>query len=409
MLRSNDGCARLVRISEASPLWIRRALVYVAATLLALSCASPVPPAVTSVRPSSDGSPSATEQRLADYWWYSIAVKREHPQPAGAPDLIDGFVLTLGHLDKARPLVEVIRPFELLEPPADYLAAEPFARVAGRDHLVYGYFDGRQSQVHRVTASDGRDEIVYRTDAPIHSAALDPASDVIFFVALESDSRREDGIWRVERASDEPPSRIVPPSGGDPRREGWLEDLWLTPSRNALVARDCNGTSCRIRVFDPTTGSLISQSRRAEAGDVFGVTDTELLYDSFCRRPCPIAAYGLGTGRVREVGQMCQTAAMVETAAGPALIYQASGLICTAEGDPYRLEAQLLAGGPAIRVYESKVSNPGLVPLGTDIGGTLPPGWFMIGADNTFLGRQPAGYPALVEIASGRQIALFTE
>ncbi|MBA3779976.1 MAG: hypothetical protein H0X16_11900 [Chloroflexi bacterium] len=323
--------------------------------------------------------------RLSDHWWYRLDVRR--PSETGGPERIAGFRLSAGLFD-GRGALDIERDFTSVQARADFVAAEPFAAIAGDEALTYGFFDGQRSQVWLADVLTGDDDLLYETDAVVHFAAFDERQRVLYYVVLDLATRRDNGVWRL--ALGQPngrPEQVIGPSGANPREDGWFEQLWLAGGGARLVVRDCNGDGCRIQVADTATGRVAAGRRIKDSGlEVYGVTGEELYFDGNCQRPCPISALSLTDGRLRDIGNICQTAVVVEGEQSPTLLYER----CPRNGR-YEIVAHELSSIAESVVYESRSQNPGLVPQSHGSAGFVaPPGWFLVGRDNSFHDQAPS-------------------
>jgi hypothetical protein len=338
---------------------------------------------------ASDPSPAAAQ--LGDPWWFSIDMGRAGTQREGGAELVRGFRLQIGSF-AGQILSEVNHDFPIEEATADFTAAEPFAEAAGRDRLVYGFFDGQTSEVRVLSVSTGLDASVYETSDVVHFGVLDIKRQAMYVVLLEHESRRDLGVWRLSIAEPHAePALFLPPADGDPRRTGWFERLWLANDGALLVVRDCSAEGCRIRVADTATGDMVSSGETPGSGlEVYGVTEEVLYFDGNCNRPCPLSAYSLSTGIVERLGNLCTTATVTEGEGGPLLLYEVSvPQLCREQRDRYEVAAHDIRTRREWSAYISASGDLGLVPQAHGSSGfTAPEGWLLIGRDSSFLGQR---------------------
>lgn len=323
---------------------------------------------------------------------------RQAVDPLGG-EVITGVRVRLGRLD-GTPIADIERTVPRIEPPPEFVGADPFVSGAGPARMIYGLFDGRRSEVHQVDSATGVDTVLDTSESfVIHNAVLSSDGQRLYEVRLAADTRKEAGVWLVRPGQAGPAEPITAANGADPHASGWFKQLTLTPDEATLVIRQC-GRRCEFAFIDTATGRL----RKAVGGlptgvDMYGVTDQEVVYDANCDRPCPVAATSFQTGRSRPVGMVCQRASIVSSGIGPVLIHDGT------RGCPeatLRVSATAMAGDVADRVlFEPSQPDIGFVGSGIEFGAWLPDGWFIVGANDSPLGGQPEGFPALVNVLSG--------
>jgi hypothetical protein len=337
------------------------------------------------------------------HWWFKIDFGRAAVDPLGG-EVITAVRVRVGRLD-GTPISDIERGIPPMVPPPDFVGADPFASRAGESRMIYGFFDGRRSEVHQVDVTTGVDSVLDASDEfIIHSAVMSSDGQSLYEVRLEADGRKEAGVWLVRPGQERPAEPIIAENGADPHDSGWFEQLTLSPDDSTLVVREC-GRRCQFVFVDTATGRVRNIVGGLPTGvDMYGVTNQEVVYDANCDRPCPAVATNFETGGSRPVGMICRTAGIVPSGVGPFLIHDGNNECL---GTTLRLSATAIAGDlPDRLLYEAPQTGIGFVPLANEFGAWLPDGWFMVGANDTALGAQPNGFPALVDVLSGASQAL---
>ncbi|MBA3779199.1 MAG: hypothetical protein H0X16_07875 [Chloroflexi bacterium] len=335
----------------------------------------------------ADTSSPSTGIALSEHWWFILDVRQQSLTEAGVPETIGGFRLRAGLFD-GRGVMDIRREFPLDQARADFVAAAPFAVIAGDEALLYGFFDGQRSQVRLVSVPTGDDVLLYETEDIVHFAVFDHRASVLYYVPLDLATRRDKGVWRLPvDQPDSQPELVIGAGRGSPRQDGWYEQLWLADGGARLVARDCTGDGCRIQVLDTATGRMTGSRLIEDSGlEVYGVAGDRFFFDGNCERPCPVSAFSLTDGGVEGIGNICQTAAVAEGESGPTLLYER----CPNNERRYEIIAHDLQLGIERVVYEGRSTNPGLVPQSYGSAGYVaPPGWFLVGRDNSFHDQAP--------------------
>lgn len=325
-----------------------------------------------------------------------------------------GFRLSVGLLD-GTVTHEVAIDLAKLNPPSQWSGALPFAGGPRGGLVIYGYFDGTTSALRVVSVQDGDDELVLETDDVVHQAVLDPSNDTYYYLALDSATRREVGIFRG-RVQDGAVEQLVP-GRASPEATQIASRLFLTPDGSRLVTYDCRNDACRLRAYVAATGELLIDVA-APASDPYGITNTAIVLSGAatsagagCREvPCRAISFNLESGRQRPVGAACSAATVVDGPDEPVLISDAEvSSICGQP--PYRLVATDVGSGRVITEFTFENSERQLVVSSLYNGVGLPEGWFLLGPSSQFhtlgMAAQREGL-ALVRLTNGFVVDLPT-
>jgi hypothetical protein len=304
----------------------------------------------------------------------------------------------MGRLD-GTPVAQATRTFQP-RPFVSFRSLEPFARRHAAEGVVFGYFDGVRSVVEWVDPRSGAAETIFQSDAPIHDAVLSRDRKTLYAALLNKTDHREAGVWAFDLPAKGGGRLLLAATGFDPANVGLLEELFTTPDGSALVVRDCFH-ECRVRVVDLATHQVRIAARRLPTNTtVWGLTDTEIVYDANCALPCPLSALDLSTGRETPVGWFCSAGVVVGAPEGTFIV---------ADGQPERCAnglrvtvSPLGAPRPPTEVFRANASDVHLVSLGDDFDGYLPEGAVLIAGGSTPVGAQPPGLPLLLDVRSGR-------
>lgn len=278
---------------------------------------------------SEDGGSAAAD--LSQYGWFSLQAFLGCPRPAAesATEAIDpcadpayprdsGWGLRVGLLNaQYRELKET---FPGIRDPMVFRRAMPFGTMAGRDSVLFGYFDGSESSLSLLTASSESREILWQSDLPVSSAVMHLASGRFFAAVVDSGTRRDAGIWVGQRGGGEP-SRLIPPRtdlAADQEVNGWERSMYLSPNGTRLAVVDCQDRRCGVMVHDTGTGALVTERKDLRQDAIFGISDASLFGLFSCSAdPCEVSALSLETGELARIPtEGCPTGYGVVTSDG---------------------------------------------------------------------------------------------
>jgi hypothetical protein len=184
--------------------------------------------------------------------------------------------------------------------------------------------DGLVSELRLVDVETGCAAPVAVTPDVVRSAILDPARQAIYEHRVDRTTRADRGIWR--RALDRPDAArpVVGPLPPDDRfGPTFLTELrWSLDGRRLGIA-SCGAIACRIRIYDPSQGSLRLLDD-PDQGPLVGLTASEAVTYAGCGdvAPCPVVARPLlGTGR-RTLVEAAGSAIIADRAGHPQLVHE---------------------------------------------------------------------------------------
>ncbi len=158
--------------------------------------------------------------------------------------------------------------------------------------LVYGTTAGDETQLHRVDAQSGSDEIFATISGSVVGTALDATGTQLFAATVGSDdlaiaSIALDGSGEIELHRE--------PSVG--KHAGGWDRLHATPDGRRLVLDRCDGRGCSWLVLGVADGTRTELSP-SRAGDRLDLSNDTLLGTmSGCSTgPCPFMLVNLATG-----------------------------------------------------------------------------------------------------------------
>jgi hypothetical protein len=227
------------------------------------------------------------------------------------------------------------------------LAPESFASGPVGGLVLAGSDDGTRSELRLVDPADACATAVARESDVIRSAIMAPGGRSIYEHRVDRGSRADLGVWRLDLdagARGAAAMRVLPGLDVDPAYgPTFLTDL-IVGGDGRLVVSSCGIEACRVRVLDPTTGSVMSVDR---GGPALGVSGSRLVQRAACAgEPCPIEAVDLATGSRATLLE----AAYGSRLAGSWLVAEmAGGLIETVDVSSGRASSPVDAGGVPVR------------------------------------------------------------
>lgn len=297
-----------------------------------------------------------------------------------------GWKLTVGLFNGQRRTLE--KSFQDVRDPAVFWRAMPFGALVGNDTVLFGYFDGRQSELSLHTVSPPSDELLFQSDRPISAAVMHLASGRFYAALVESDSRRDAGIW-VGRQGDSDTELLVAPRSdvaADQQINGWERSLYLTPDGSRLAIVDCQDRRCDVRVHDAQTGALQVAQNELRQDAIFGITNTALYGVFSCpAQPCGVSGLSLASGEVALLPiQGCPTGYGVVGSVVP----QSQSLLVAVQLPSCGGRNAVVAwdsAGTARTVELAGEKDAEFVAATTGVGYALPSGWVLLGLGGEIL------------------------
>ena len=383
------------------------------------------PPNSVAISPS----PAATEvviapstPDLSQLGWFSMKAYFGCAKSAGATttEAIDpcadpgyprdaGWKLTVGLFNGQRRTLE--KSFQGVRDPAVFWRAMPFGAMVGNDTVLFGYFNGRQSELSLHTVSPPSDELLFQSDRPISAAVMHLASGRFYAALVEPDGRRDAGIW-VGRQGDSDTKLLVAPRSdvaADQQINGWERSLYLTPDGSRLAIVDCQNRVCDVRIHDAQSGALLVERPDLRQDVVFGITDTALYGIFSCpTRPCGISALSLTSG---ELAPLPVTGCATGTGVVGSVELNRPALFLTIQSPDCGGRTVVLVfdqAVPAVPTAElAGEQGAELVPITSGLGYTSPPGWALVGIGGEMVPVEPDGPgPWLLPIDGNQAINL---
>jgi hypothetical protein len=349
----------------------------------------------TTAEPSTAGSePPAAPASIEPgrYGWAHIDLE------FADPGQLSGITVRGGTLD-GETTFDVDHRFPPLvgEKGPGLLRASPFLSDVRRMHVLYGYFDGRVSELNLVDLETGAKTLVHTTREVIHSAAL--ADDgTIFFLVLDAATREEQGIFRIQPG--QPRTPFMPARGLRPQPFGG-STLYVTPGGEALLIHDCGVDACVLRVHAVSDGRLIREVRTINRR-LLGVFDEVAVVMGDCLAPCPALAVPLQGDGTRPVGIACDGSRSVLL--GREIAVVSSGAR-DCQGDARDLVVSPF-GGASATIGRAELAGMELVGPSPLTAVELPSGWIVVAADGILL-RGSAG--SLLDVSTGASYAFELE
>ena len=243
------------------------------------------------------------------------------------------------------------------------LAPESFASGPAGGLVLAGEDDGSVSRLRLLDPAHGCATAVAAEPAVIRSAVLHPDGRSIVEHRVDRATRTDLGIWRRTIGGSE--VRMLDGLGPDPELGPTFSTDLVVAADGRLVVSSCAMEECRVRVLDPSTGTV---DHVRGTGPALGVTGGSLVVRAACPGlPCPVDAIDLATGRrvtlVEQAGL-----AVLGGPAGADLVFEAAGdrvaVVGIASG---RRVADREAGGVPLRAGSTATAGaeapPGRVAL----------------------------------------------
>jgi hypothetical protein len=300
--------------------------------------------------------------------------------------------------------------------PDEIAGTEPYAWLGpqaagmfGDGEVVVWGRDGVLGRIEVVDAATGEVRTVTEVDDAVQVSTADAELRTIFYVTVDSTSRRPTGLWSVPAAGGEPQEIAhrfsqAPVDNGHRYRLGASDDGRLV----VVQAEDDTAT-----VIDATTGASVALE---PGGPFIGFAGDELVAMTG-RAPDDtrdVAVFDAASGNGRVVAESVSAAAVVATTDGDAI-----AVLRTIPSEPRSFEVGVVTvDGQERMIYVQDPARIGQLLAQPDryaFAGELPPGWILLGT--SFLpwiegpGWSPKDAPdtdppALVGINTGRVVPL---
>ena len=155
--------------------------------------------------------------------------------------------------------------------------------------------------------------VVHEGPDLIRRAVFDPSGDGIVEFRLDRSSRTDLGVWNRPLDGREP-QRILEPLAPNARiGPVFATELSWSSDGRRLVVKTCGETFCLARIFDRSSGRVMTVDDH-HVGEAIGVVGEELVAYGGCPwLPCEIVAMNLKTGRVRDLASVAGLATLSVT------------------------------------------------------------------------------------------------
>lgn len=235
--------------------------------------------------------------------------------PVAAPPIaVEGMLSAIGELTGRRLTVRARRGVGV----SVTLPSDSFVATPSGDWLVYGSAGRKRSEIRAIDLETGCDVRLAQVAGVARSAALAASGAELYVHTLDTASRRDLGVARIDLETGVQ-ATVVPPfeAGGDfgavyATSLGWSLDAVT------LAIQSCGASACHTRLFDTGTGLL--RNFTADHGPIIGVTAAELIvYALGHERPTAIVAIDLASGAERVLAADAYEAELDGSAAAPRL------------------------------------------------------------------------------------------
>lgn len=252
--------------------------------------------------------------------WASLAVS------ATDKNSIDGFDAYAGLLSTPDRAIHVSKRFKRPLKGDDMRLARPFLSRPRNASVLYGFFDGAESELHLLDMSTAVDSLLATGPEIYHSAAL--VGQTAYVLMLDPITRTERGIFRVAQGSS--PTLVIEPRQL-PTEALVGSSLYVTPSGGHILVNDCTFSACTLRLYATSLDRSATMSAIGNAS-VLGVTDGLIAVSPFCNLQCPREFLALPTLERTKVGLSCGPNSLAFVLGRPAVVSGSRG-DCSAPGD----------------------------------------------------------------------------
>lgn len=276
--------------------WIGGLIVALAA------CGGPiVEPSSSRPESAPRASASAISIEAKDRGWFQIELDFPDPQH------LTGLRVRGGTLD-GRTTIDTHHRFPPLGGGGALVRATPFHSEIRGARVLYGFFDGQDSQLTLGSLDTGATALVESTSDVIHSAAISD-DGTVYYLRLDTKTREERGIfqWTVGK----PPIVIVQPRGVSPAPVD-ASTLYVTPGGEFLLVHDCAFESCVLRIYVADTGEFVREYKTFARG-LLGVFRDYAVAGAECvKAPCRAVRLAFRQDEATPFGTVCDRSRAVD-------------------------------------------------------------------------------------------------
>ncbi len=368
---------------------------------------------------------ASTLPKPAAYGWFNLdwwqgcppVVSRESPCSNASEPRNASFTLTVGTLAGTSRVV-VRRDFGQPAGNLDYWRAEPFAFMSGPDSVVYGFWDGSHSELHRVSVTSGRDALLLRGSRPIYRAAADRQTGRTYLSLVYAVNRHEAGIWVLEPGAKAAELLVKHRAdlASDRVMNGWERRLEVTPDGDLLDVVDCEARVCEQRAYETRLGRLlVDEPKSAPQIELFGVANGQLFGGTASGGDARVEYQSVGGGPWRDVpvhGCAVDGKVALDADENPLLLLDLGSGTCDAGStelvafDPVDFSTRTILGADTGGADHSAR----VVPTTPFQGYAAPLGWTLVAPDGELrspsAGKAGSAPPALVRLSDGFSIPL---
>jgi hypothetical protein len=284
-----------------------------------------------------------------------------------------------------------------LELDAESFAAGPFGGMT-----LVGTDDGTRSRLSLVDVAGACAWSLGESRDVVRTATIAPDGATLFEFRVDRRTRADVGVWQRSLDGSTAATQVLPPIAVDARfGPTWLTDLAWSEDGGSLAVQSCGEIACRVRVFDPT-GGTVRLVDDPGMGDLVGLDGDRLVAHGACRGlPCPLVSIDLAAGSTIVLDHAAGQAVLSRDTAGRPVVVHEVGAgargplrVVGLDGD----DAHELPGDP-----DGRRLVPG--PARSAGAAERPAGWVLFGPD----GRLPVDGslpPLLRHVPDGRTVPL---
>lgn len=311
--------------------------------------------------------------------WFQIELDFLDPQH------LSGLRVRGGTLD-GRTTIDTHHRFAPVGGGGALVRATPYQSEVQSARVVYGFFDGQDSQLTLVSLVTGATTLVESTTDVIHSAAISD-DGTVYYLRLDTKTREERGIfrWVAGQAS----VILVEPRGVSPVPfEG--STLYVTPGGAFLLVHDCAVESCVLRIYRADTGEYVREYKTFARG-LLGVFPDYAVAGAECvKAPCRAVRLAFGQDETTTFGTVCDRSRAIDLG-GAVAVVTVKKPACL--GDARDLVVDSVGGG-SLSVGRQEFAGMDVVGIGAEPAA----GSMVLATDGQLLGGATG---RVVDISSG--------
>lgn len=365
---------------------------------------------------SASSNPDQASPDLSKFGWFSLATYPGCPaqplleSPCSNPRYprSAGFQLTAGLLNGQSREVE--QSFPKIIDPSQTDRAFAVAAMVGPNQLVYAFYDGTASELHRYDISSGQDERLASLEQPIYQIAADRVSGRVYLSLVEPKTRHDDGIWVLDQAG---LRRLIPPRDDlafDLTMNPWERSLYVSSDGTWLAVVDCARRVCELTSYLAANGQMQRQLGQLSQGLIYGVTTDEIVGDFACAsNVCMTKAIRLDNGADRTIEIECGLLGTTGTdvSGAPIAIFMmrdgagCDGAARIVEWDPATGSITRLGKAP-----ETGIESAGPPLRSNGLGYVLPDGWVLLGPGGQLRPGASEPPPTLLRLSDSTSVPL---